>query len=218
MTVGYRKVLLRHQNNKKRILGLQEKIGGKMKLLEDYILQNGRGVGNSIVKVDSFLNHQIDPTLMMEIGLEFKRIFGNLGINKVLTVEASGIAIGVMTAHAMNVPLVFAKKKIPATMEDFYSTKVFSFTKNKEYTICIGKEFLNKDDKILIVDDFLAKGNACLGLMELIKQSGGKVIGIGIAITKGFQDGEKLLLSQKVNLHSLAVIESIENGKIIFRK
>lgn len=188
-----------------------------MKLLKDYILNQGKSVNSKILKVDSFLNHQIDPVLMMQIGEEFKRRFAGEKINKILTIEASGIAIGLAAAYAFNVPLVFAKKKVPSTMGDFYTTKVFSFTKSKEYTICIGKEFLNAEDRILIVDDFLAMGNAVLGLKDLVNQAGGEVVGAGIAITKGFQDGEKLLKENGIKVESLAVVESLNNDEIKFR-
>ena len=127
----------------------------EMELLKDYILNNGKTIGSKILKVDSFLNHQIDPVLMMKMGEEFKKRFEGVEINKILTIEASGIAIGLAAAYALNVPLVFAKKKVPSTMSDFYTTKVFSFTKNQEYTICVGKDFLQPEDKVLIIDDFL---------------------------------------------------------------
>lgn len=188
-----------------------------MKLLKDYILNNGKSINSRVLKVDSFLNHQIDPVLMMKIGEEFKRRFEGEKINKILTIEASGIAIGLAVAYAFHVPLVFAKKKVPSTMDDFYTTKVFSFTKNKEYTICIGKEFLGKEDRILIVDDFLAMGNAVLGLKKLVETAGGTVVGAGIAITKGFQEGEQILKDNGIRVESLAVVESLDNGEIRFR-
>lgn len=188
-----------------------------MKLLQDYILEKGKSINSKVLKVDSFLNHQIDPVLMMKIGEEFKKRFSGEKINKILTIEASGIAIGLAVAYAFNVPLVFAKKKVPSTMNDFYTTKVFSFTKNKEYTICIGKEFLNSEDKILIVDDFLAMGNAVLGLKDLVNQVKGEVVGVGIAITKGFQEGERILQENGLRVESLAVVDSLDNGQIHFR-
>lgn len=188
-----------------------------MELLKEYILNNGKAIGSKILKVDSFLNHQIDPVLMMKMGEEFKKRFQGVEINKILTVEASGIAIGLAAAYAFNVPLVFAKKKVPSTMAEFYTTKVFSFTKNKDYTICIGKDFLEPHDKVLIIDDFLAMGNAVLGLKELVEQAGAEVMGVGIAVTKGFQGGEKLLLNSGLRVESLAVVDSLENGEINFR-
>ena len=122
-----------------------------MKLLKEYIQKNGKAIGTGILKVDSFLNHQIDPNLMMAMGEEFKRRFEKDGVNKILTIEASGIAIGLAAAYAFNIPLVFAKKKVPSTMGDFYTANVYSFTKNKDYTICVSKEFLHPDDRVLII-------------------------------------------------------------------
>ena len=188
-----------------------------MKLLKDYILNNGKSINSKVLKVDSFLNHQIDPNLMMEIGKEFKKRFEGEKINKILTIEASGIAIGLAVAYALNVPLVFAKKKVPSTMDDFYTTKVVSFTKKKEYTICIGKEFLGPEDRILIVDDFLAMGNAVMGLKKIVETAGGTVVGAGIAITKGFQKGEEILKENVLRVESLAIVDSLENGEIHFR-
>ena len=154
---------------------------------------------------------------MMAMGEEFKRRFKDQGVNKILTIEASGIAIGLAAAYAFNVPLVFAKKKIPSTMGDFYTTNVFSFTKNKDYTICVAKEFLTPNDKVLIVDDFLAMGNAVLGLKTLVESAGAIVIGAGIAVEKGFQQGEKLLTDNGIKVEALAVVDSLENGIIKFR-
>lgn len=188
-----------------------------MKLLKEYIEKNGKAIGTGILKVDSFLNHQIDPNLMMAMGEEFKRRFEGCGVNKILTIEASGIAIGLAAAYAFNVPLVFAKKKVPSTMGEFYTAKVFSFTKNTEYTICVAKEFLHPDDKVLIIDDFLAMGNAVLGLKTLVEAAGAQVIGAGIAVEKGFQKGEKLLADNGIRLESLAIVDSLEDGVIKFR-
>lgn len=188
-----------------------------MKLLKDYILNTGKTIDSKILKVDNFLNHQIDPVLMMKMGEEFKKRFEGVEINKILTIEASGIAVGLAAAYVLNVPLVFAKKRVPSTMSDFYTSKVYSFTKNKEYTICVGKDFLNPEDRVLIIDDFLAMGNAVLGLKELVDQAGAKVMGVGIAVTKGFQGGEKLLQDQGLRVESLAVVESLGNGEIKFR-
>ena len=182
-----------------------------MKLLKEYIEKNGKAIGTNILKVDSFLNHQIDPNLMMAMGEEFKRRFKDQGVNKILTIEASGIAIGLAAAYAFNVPLVFAKKKIPSTMGDFYTANVFSFT------ICVAKEFLTPNDKVLIVDDFLAMGNAVLGLKTLVESAGAIVIGAGIAVEKGFQQGEKLLTDNGIKVEALAVVDSLENGIIKFR-
>lgn len=188
-----------------------------MELLKDYILNNGKTIGSKILKVDSFLNHQIDPVLMMKMGEEFKRRFEGVEINKILTIEASGIAIGLAAAYAFHVPLVFAKKKVPSTMSDFYTTTVFSFTKNQDYTICVGKEFLKPEDKVLIIDDFLAMGNAILGLKSLVEQAGAKVVGAGIAVEKGFQKGGDLLRENGLKVESLAIIDSLEDGVVKFK-
>lgn len=188
-----------------------------MKLLKELILKKGEVKNSSLLKVDSFLNHQIDPNLMFEIGKELKERFKDKEITKVLTIEASGIAIGIMAALTFNVPMVFAKKKKPSTMNDSFNTTVHSFTKNKDYNVTVSKEFLNENDKILIVDDFLAMGNAVLGLSDIVHMAGAEVVGVGIVIEKGFQDGGKILRDKGFNLESLAIIDSLENNKITFR-
>lgn len=189
-----------------------------MKLLKELINKNGEVIGDSIIKVDSFLNHQIDPILMFEMGREFKERFKNLSINKILTIEASGIAIGTATAYHLGVPLVFAKKSTPSTMGAFYTSKVHSFTKNRDYDICISKNYINPGDKILIVDDFLAMGAAVLGLHDIIQQGDAELIGVGIAIEKGFQKGSQILKDKGIHVESLAVIQSFKDGKVIFHK
>lgn len=188
-----------------------------MELLKRYILEKGEVKNSSLLKVDSFLNHQIDPKLMFEIGKELKRRFKDEKITKILTIEASGIAIGIMAAYIFDVPMVFAKKKKPSTMDDSYVTTVFSFTKNKEYEITVSKEFLNKGDKILIVDDFLAMGNAVLGLNRIIKMAEAELVGVSAVIEKGFQNGGKILKEKGIRVESLAIIESLENNEIRFR-
>lgn len=188
-----------------------------MKLLKEYIEREGSVKDSSILKVDSFINHQIDPILMMEIGEEFKNRFKDKNINKVLTIEASGIAIAIAVAYAMKVPMVFAKKKKPSTMGDAYNATVHSFTKKTDYNITVSKEFLSPEDNVLIVDDFLAMGNAIIGLKSIVNQAGGTVSGVGIAIEKGFQPGGDILKKQGIHLESLAVIESLENNTITLR-
>ena len=188
-----------------------------MKLLKELIQKKGSVSNSELLKVDSFLNHQIDPNLMIEMGKEFKTIFEHKEVNKILTIEASGIAIGITTAYAFQVPLVFAKKNKPSTMEDFYTTTVRSFTKNKDYNITVSKEFINKGDKILVVDDFLAMGNAILGLKKIIEEGGAELVGVGIAVEKGFQDGGRILKQANLDLHSLAIIDSLENNIIKLR-
>ena len=188
-----------------------------MKLLKEYIQKNRKAIGPGILKVDSFLNHQIDPNLMMAMGEEFKRKFEKDGVNKILTIEASGIAIGLAAAYAFNIPLVFAKKKVPSTMGDFYTANVYSFTKNKDYTICVSEEFLHPDDRVLIIDDFLAMGSAILGWKSLFEQAGAKVVEAGIAVEKGFQKGGDLLRENGLKVESLAIIDSLEDGVVKFK-
>ena len=188
-----------------------------MKLLKEMITEKGIALGPSILKVDSFLNHQIDPTLMIEVGKELYNRFKDCGINKILTIEASGIAVGPAAAYAFNVPLVFAKKKKPSTMNDSYVASIHSFTKQTDYTVCVSKEFLSEGDKVLIVDDFLAMGNAVLGLKEILHQAKADLVGVGIVIEKGFQEGSKVLEEHGIRLESLAVIESLAEGQITLK-
>ena len=189
-----------------------------MKALKDRIIADGVAIGTEIVKVDSFLNHQIDVTLLDEIGQEFKRRFHDKEVTKILTVEASGIAIACMAAkHFGNVPVVFAKKTTPNTMTDeFYGAYVKSFTKGITSIIRVSKKYISKDDKILIVDDFLAHGEAAMGLADLVKQAGAELVGIGAVIEKQFQGGGQKLKDKGYKVESLAIIKSIENGKINF--
>ncbi len=188
-----------------------------MELLEQKILKEGKALGNNIVKVDSFLNHQIDINLLKSIGKEFYKKFKEDNITKILTIEASGIAIASITALYFNVPVVFAKKTQSLNLdEDVYTNKVYSYTKNKYYDIKVSKKYLNEKDNILIIDDFLARGQAALGLYNIVKQSKGNVKGIGIVVEKGFQDGRKLLLEKEIRLESLAIVKKIQDGKIIF--
>lgn len=189
-----------------------------MKELRDKILQEGYVINSNILKVDSFLNHQIDPNIIFKIGEEFKRLFSDKKIDKVLTIEASGIAIGMVVSYALNVPLVFAKKNKPSTMNDTYNSIVHSFTKNTDYNVCVGKHFLKEGENILIVDDFLALGNAILGLLDICNNAKANVVGVGIVIEKGFQDGGKILRNKGINLKSLAIIDSLENNEINIQK
>lgn len=188
-----------------------------MELLEQMIQEKGKVIGDDIVKVDMFLNHQVDMNLMSEMGLEFKRLFSHKEITKVLTLEVSGIAIAAMAALHLNVPMVFAKKIASRnSSNDVYESEVYSFTKDTTYKIRVSKEYLSKDDKVLIIDDFLANGKAMLGLIDLVNQAGGEVAGLGIAIEKSFQRGSDMLRSMGYELHSLAIIDSVEDGKINF--
>ncbi len=189
-----------------------------MQKLKETILEKGIVKDHKILKVDSFLNHQIDPILMDLIGEAFYGYFTNKLITKILTIEASGIAIGLATARAFKVPLVFAKKVESYNLDvDTYQTDVFSYTKNKTYPVRVSKRFLESSDVVLIVDDFLADGNAALGLIDLVAQAGASLGGVGIVIEKGFQTGGELLRKQNIPLHSLAIIESMSEKGIVFR-
>lgn len=191
-----------------------------MKLLEEKIRKDGIVKPPDILKVDSFLNHQIDPLLIREMGKEFRRLFENDKVNKVITVEASGIAIALEAAAELGVPLVFAKKsKSRNISDDLWTAKVFSFTHGNVNDIVLSKQYLTHKDRVLIIDDFLASGEAVRGLMSLCEQAGAEVAGVGIAIEKSFQSGGKELRDKGVKVESLAVIESMngETGEIVFR-
>ncbi len=189
-----------------------------MKALKERIIADGVAIGTEIVKVDSFLNHQIDVALLDEIGQEFAKRFEGCGVTKILTVEASGIAIACMAArHMGNVPVLFAKKTSPNTMtEEFYGAEVKSFTKGTTSIVRVSKKYLNKGDKVLILDDFLAHGEAAIGMAELVVQAGAELVGVGAVIEKQFQGGGKRLRERGCRVESLAVIESIRDGKINF--
>ncbi|MGM9525557.1 MAG: xanthine phosphoribosyltransferase [Peptococcaceae bacterium] len=188
-----------------------------MELLKQRIMQDGIAMGDSVLKVDSFLNHQIDVALFNEMGKEFKRRFADANITKILTVEASGIAVACIAAQYFgNVPVVFAKKQEASNLSaDVYASNVFSFTKNRNYTVRVDKKYLSATDRVLIIDDFLANGNAALGLIDLVQQSGGTVAGIGIVIEKGFQTGRKLLEEKGYRVESLAIVQEIHDGTVI---
>ena len=191
-----------------------------MKLLKDRIRKDGKIKEGNVLKVDSFLNHQMDVNLFHEIGKEFKRRFEVEEINKILTIEASGIGIACVVAEVFNVPVVFAKKTQTKNIAgDVYTTKVESFTHSRVYDIIVAKEFLGKDDKVLIIDDFLANGKALEGLAQLIEDSGATLIGAGIVIEKGFQIGGDLIRSRGIHLESLAIVDSMDEktGEILFR-
>jgi len=188
-----------------------------MKLLHDKIMQEGKVLSSSVLKVDSFLNHQIDPLLMKEIGHEFANRFADQVITKILTIESSGIAPSVMLGLEIGAPVVFARKRRSLTLSDnLYTSKVHSFTKNETNDISVSRNFLSEDDNILIVDDFLANGEAVKGLLDIAAQAGANVVGVGIVIEKGFQDGGKLLREQGVRVESLAIVDSLEDGKVTF--
>jgi xanthine phosphoribosyltransferase len=193
--------------------------GGTLQRLEDRILKDGVVKGGNILKVDSFLNHQIDVSLYDEIGEEFHRLFKDEPVTKVLTVESSGIGLAVATARAFGVPALFAKKNRTRNIDgEVYSAAVESFTSGITYTIIVSKRFLTTSDHVLIIDDFLAKGQALLGLLGIVNQSGASVAGCGIAIEKGFQEGGKLIRDKGIRVESLAIIDSMEDGIIKFRR
>ena len=202
------------EKNKNIMVLIKSEIWEK-KILEDGVIKNG-----NVLKVDSFLNHQIDVPFIAELGKEFKRLFADRPINKILTIEASGIGIASIAAMYFNVPVVFAKKSSGSNMDrDVYFTKIYSFTHNKDNDVIVAKQYLNKNDHVLIIDDFLANGCALEGLMDIVRQSGGTVEGIGIAIEKGFQGGGDKLRAAGVNLRSLAIIDKMDSatGTIQFR-
>lgn len=191
-----------------------------MELLKERIRKDGKIRGGNILKVDSFLNHQMDISLFSEIGKEFKRRFSDVEVNKILTIEASGIGIACIVAQYFNVPVVFAKKTQTKNIAgDVYTTKVESFTHGRVYDIIVSKEFLGAGDKVLLIDDFLANGKALEGLAHLVEDAGAELVGAGIVIEKGFQAGGDLIRSQGIRLESLAIVESMdENTKeIVFR-
>ncbi len=188
-----------------------------MELLKQKILDEGKAIGSDVIKVDMFLNHQIDVDLLCEIGKEFRRIFDSEKINKILTIEASGIGIACIAAQYFSVPVVFAKKGENRNVGDnIYKADVYSFTKGITTTIGISKDYINEDDHILIIDDFMANGKAVHGLINIINQAGATVEGIGIVIEKGFQPGGDALRSLGYRVESLAIIKSIDDGKVIF--
>ncbi|MGJ7913288.1 xanthine phosphoribosyltransferase [Neobacillus sp. LXY-1] len=188
-----------------------------MKLLEEKIIQDGRVLNDNVLKVDSFLNHQIDPQLMLEIGKEFAKRFAAEGVTKIVTIESSGIAPATMAGLYMKVPVIFARKRKSLTLnEDLLIAPIHSFTKNETNEVSISKKFLKSNDRVFIIDDFLANGEAALGLAELVKQAGAEVVGIGIVIEKSFQPGAQKLLAQGYRVESLAQIASLENGKVTF--
>ncbi|WP_046180542.1 xanthine phosphoribosyltransferase [Domibacillus tundrae] len=189
-----------------------------MKRLHEKMEQEGRVLSKHVLKVDSFLNHQIDPQLMKEIGETFAELFQEAGITKILTLESSGIAPSVMTGLVLGVPVVFARKRQSLTMtDDLLTADVYSFTKETTNRITVSKSFLTEDDKVLIIDDFLANGQAALGLINIVKQAGSEIAGIGIVIEKSFQDGRSLLQKEGIRVESLARIHSLQDGQIQFK-
>lgn len=188
-----------------------------MKELKERILKDGKCFPGGILKVDNFINHQMDPTLMRGMALELVRRFSGHKINKVITIEASGIAPAIMVGFYLNVPVLFAKKKTPSTMENMLVTEIYSFTKERTYSVCVSGDYLTKDDHVLFIDDFLANGNAAIGIIDLINQAGATLEGMGFLIEKGFQNGGQELRSRGIHVESLAIIDSLDNCTITIR-
>lgn len=192
-----------------------------MRILEERILKDGKILNGDVLKVDSFLNHQLDVSLLNEIGKELYKLYKDCGITKVLTIEASGIGVGCLVAQFFNCPLLFAKKTKTINIKgEVYTTKVESFTHKCFYDVIVSKDFLTKDDTVLIVDDFLARGNALIGLIDLVNQAGAKLAGCGIAIEKGYQGGGDMLRAKGIRIESMAIIDKMnhETGEIVYRK
>ncbi|MCI9529677.1 MAG: xanthine phosphoribosyltransferase [Angelakisella sp.] len=190
-----------------------------MLLMEERIRRDGRVGPGNILKVDSFLNHQMEPQLYREIGREFYRLFGDCGVTKILTIEASGIGIACVTAQFFDCPALFAKKSRTKNIDgQVFTAQVESFTHGGSYTVMVSRRFLGPGDRVLILDDFLAKGNALLGLINIVEQSGATLVGCGIAIEKGFQEGGRILREKGIRLESLAVIEAMDEDGIRFRQ
>ncbi|EFC75324.1 MAG: xanthine phosphoribosyltransferase [Prevotella buccae] len=189
-----------------------------MRALIERIKREGKCFEGGILKVDKFINHQMDPNLMKQISVELIRRYASTEINKIITVEASGIAPAIMMGFLLDLPVVFAKKKKPSTMENMLSTTVFSFTKQREYHVVISKEYLTKDDKVLFVDDFLAYGNAAKGIIDLCRQAGCELVCMGFIIEKAFQHGREAIEKEGVRCESLAIIDSLDNCEIKIRE
>lgn len=188
-----------------------------MKLLEEKILKDGHVAEGGVLKVDSFLNHKIDVDFICEVGKEFYRLYKDEGINKILTIEASGIGIACLTAQYFGVPVVFAKKTQSVNISgDVYSAPVESFTHKRHYDIIVSKNFIGPEDRVLIIDDFLAMGSALLGLIRVANASGATIVGAGIVIEKAFQPGGKLIRDMGIRVESLARIEELCDNKITF--
>lgn len=185
-----------------------------MRTLTDRILKDGKCYPGGILKVDKFINHQMDPNLMKAIAIEFIKRYASTEINKILTIEASGIAPAIVMGLLLDLPVVFAKKKKPSTMDNILSTTVFSFTKQREYNVVISKDYLTPSDKVVFIDDFLAYGNAAKGIIDLCRQAGAELVGMGFIIEKTFQHGRDEIEAEGIRCESLAMIESLDNCQI----
>lgn len=190
-----------------------------MEIIEQEIQKRGKVLPGNVLKVNSFLNHQLDPYLLNIMAGEWTKLFKNDNITKIVTIEASGIALAILTGLKLNVPVVFAKKTNSKNIGDVYKSKIHSYTRDQDFDIQIEKQFIYKDDIVLIIDDFLANGSATLGMIDIINQAGAKLAGVGIAIEKGFQNGGEILRDKGVRVESLAIISSMDEktGKIIFK-
>lgn len=191
-----------------------------MLLMEERIRKDGQVRGGNVLKVDAFLNHQLDPELYHAMGEEFYRLFGDCGVTKILTIEASGIGIACIVAQRFGCPALFAKKSKTKNIDgEVYTSAVESFTHGTTYTIMVSKRFLTPEDRVLILDDFLAKGSALRGLIDVVNQAGATLVGCGIAIEKGFQEGGRMLREQGIRVESLAIVDAMgEDGSITFRQ
>lgn len=190
-----------------------------MEIIEQEIQKRGKVLPGNVLKVNSFLNHQLDPYLLNIMAGEWTKLFKNDNITKIVTIEASGIALAILTGLKLNVPVVFAKKTNSKNIGDVYKSKIHSYTRDQDFDIQIEKQFIYKDDIVLIIDDFLANGSATLGMIDIINQAGAKLAGVGIAIEKGFQNGGEVLRDKGIRVESLAIISSMDEktGKIIFK-
>lgn len=191
-----------------------------MRILEERIMKDGIVREGNVLKVDSFINHQMDIALFVEMAKEWKRLFADCNINKILTIEASGIGLAAITASVFDVPVVFAKKAQSINLDyNNYCTKVLSYTHGRTYDVIVSKKYLGKDDHVLIIDDFLANGCALMGLLDIVQEAGATVEGVGIAIEKGFQDGGAKVRKRGIRVESLAIIDKMnaQTGEIVFR-
>ena len=189
-----------------------------MELLKQRIIKDGTIKPGDVLKVDSFLNHQIDIALLNEMGKEFKRLFENEKVTKILTIEASGIGVACITAQYFNVPVIFAKKSQAINLDaDLYSTRVTSYTHSKVYNVVVSKRYIDENDSVLLIDDFLANGCAMLGLIDIVKQAGATVAGAGVAIEKSYQGGGDKIREMGIHVESLAIIDSMSENSLVFR-
>lgn len=190
-----------------------------MEIIEQEIQKRGIVLAGNVLKVNSFLNHQLEPKLLDMMAAQWVQLFKDEKITKIVTIESSGIALAILTGLRLDVPVVFAKKTCSKNMGDVYESKIHSYTRNQDFNIQIEKKFLTKEDTALIIDDFLANGSAALGMIDLINQAGAKLAGVGIAIEKGFQDGGAILRNKGIRVESLAIVSSMDEktGRIEFK-